>query len=264
MADFHVIAGGTTHPQFPSIRKIGLSDLKQALAAGLDDFNAMPSHIVFVCMIYPILGIVLTRIALGADVLPIVFPLATGFALIGPFAAIGLYEMSRRRELGLDLSWWHVFDVLRSPSIGAIGGLAVLLMLIFLGWLGAAEAIYELLFGLALPTSITQFAHDVFMTPAGWKLIFWGNITGFVFAVWVLTIGVVSFPLLLDHDVGAAVAITTSAKAVYKNPVTMAAWGFIVAALLLIGSIPFFFGLAVVMPVLGHATWHLYRRVVEF
>jgi uncharacterized membrane protein len=263
MANFHVIAGRTTHPEFPSVRKIGIGDLKYALAAGFDDFNAMPSHIVFLCMIYPILGIVLTRIALGADVLPIVFPLATGFALIGPFAAIGLYEMSRRRELGLDLSWWHVFDVLRSPSIGAIGGVAVLLMLIFLGWLGTAQAIYHLLFGPAVPDSIAGFAHDVFATPAGWKLIFWGNIVGFVFAVWALTIGVVSFPLLLDRDVGAAVAITTSARAVYKNPVTIAIWGCIVAALLLVGSVPFFFGLAVVIPVLGHATWHLYRRVVE-
>jgi uncharacterized membrane protein len=263
MADFHVIAGGTTHPEFPSVRKIGLSDLRQALLAGLDDFNAMPSHIVFICMIYPILGIILTRLALGIDILPVVFPLAAGFALIGPFAAIGLYEMSRRRELGLDLSWWHVFDVLSSPSVGAIGGLAVLLMLIFLGWLGTAQAIYQLDFGPAVPVSISQFAHDVLTTDAGWKLIFWGNLVGFFFAVWVLTIGAVSFPLLLDRDVGAAVAITTSAKAVWKNPLTMAVWGFIVAALLLVGSLPFFFGLAVVMPVLGHATWHLYRRVVE-
>jgi uncharacterized membrane protein len=263
MADFHVIAGGTARPQFPSVRRIGLRDLWQSLAAGFDDFYAMPSHVVFVGLIYPIVGIIITRIALGADVLPLVFPLAAGFALIGPFAAIGLYEMSRRRELGLDLSWWHVFDVLRSPSIGAIGALAILLMLIFLGWLGTAQAIYQKLFGLAVPVSLTQFARDVLTTPEGWNLIVWGNLAGFLFAVWVLTIGVVSFPLLLDRDVGAAVAITTSVKAVLKNPVTMAVWGFIVAALLLLGSLPFFFGLAVVVPVLGHATWHLYRRVVE-
>src|SRR5262249_45221998 len=145
---------------------------------------------------------------------------------------------------------------------GAIGGLAVLLMLIFLGWLGTAQAIYQILFGIAPPGSVSQFVHNVFYTEAGWKLIVWGNLVGFFFAVWALTIGVVSFPLLLDRDVGAAVAITTSTKAVLKNPVMMAIWGFIVAALLLIGSLPFFFGLAVVMPVLGHATWHLYRRVV--
>jgi len=262
MTDFHVIAGGTARPEFPSVRKIGVNDLKAALADGFGDFYAMPSHVVFIGMIYPIVGIVLTRVALGADVLPLVFPLATGFALIGPFAAIGLYEMSRRREQGLDLSWWHVFDVLRSPSVGSIGGLAILLMLIFLGWLGTAQAIYQILFGLAPPVSITQFIHDLFGTPEGWKLIIWGNGVGFLFAVWVLSISVVSFPLLLDRDVGAAVAITTSVRVVLKNPLTMAVWGLIVAALLLLGSLPFFFGLAVVVPVLGHATWHLYRRAV--
>jgi uncharacterized membrane protein len=263
MANFHVIAGADARPVFPVVRKIGLRDLWDALAAGIDDFKAMPSHVVFIGLIYPILGIVITRMAMGADTLALVFPLAAGFALIGPFAAIGLYEMSRRREQGLDLSWWHAFDVLHSPSIGAIAGLAILLTLIFLGWLGSAQAIYQLLFGLAPPESIMQFAHTVLTTPVGWKLIIWGNAVGFLFAVWVLTISVVSFPLLLDRDVGAAVAITTSAKAVLKNPVTMAIWGLIVAILLVLGSLLFFFGLAVVVPVLGHATWHLYRRVVE-
>jgi uncharacterized membrane protein len=130
MANFHVIAGADARPVFPTVRKIGFGDLRAALAAGIDDFKTMPSHIVFIGMIYPIVGIVITRMAMGADTLPLLFPLAAGFALIGPFAAIGLYEMSRRRELGLDLSWWHVFDVLHSPSIGAIAGLAILLTLI--------------------------------------------------------------------------------------------------------------------------------------
>jgi uncharacterized membrane protein len=263
MTNFHVIAGADAHPVFPAVRKIGLTDLRAALAAGIDDFKAMPSHVVFIGMIYPIVGIVITRMAMGMDTLALLFPLAAGFALIGPFAAIGLYEMSKRREQGLDLSWWHAFDVLHSPSIGAIAGLAILLTLIFLGWLGSAQALYQTLFGLAPPASIPQFVHVVLSTSAGWKLIVWGNLIGFVFAAWVLTISVVSFPLLLDRDVGAAVAITTSAKAVLKNPFTMAVWGLIVATLLLLGSLPFFFGLAVVVPVLGHATWHLYRRTVE-
>jgi uncharacterized membrane protein len=263
MANFHVIAGADASPVFPRVRRIGLRDLRYALAAGVDDFKAMPSHVVFIGMIYPIVGIIITRAAMGLDTLPLLFPLAAGFALVGPFAAIGLYEMSRRREQGLDLSWWHVFDVFHSPSIGAIGGLAVLLTLIFLGWLGSAQAIYQLLFGLAPPESINKFAHDVLHTDAGHKLIIWGNAVGFLFAAWVLTIGVVSFPLLLDRDVGAAVAITTSTRAVLRSPITMAIWGLVVAALLLLGSLPFFFGLAIVVPVLGHATWHLYRRVVE-
>jgi uncharacterized membrane protein len=263
MTNFHVIAGASARPIFPMVRKIGLADLHYALAAGIDDFKAMPSHLVFISLIYPLVGIVLCRVAMGVDTLSLVFPLAAGFALVGPFAAIGLYEMSRRREQGLDLSWWHIFDVLHSPSIGAIAGLAILLMLIFLGWLGSAQALYQKLFGLAPPQSIAQFVDDVLNTPAGWKLIIWGNLIGFLFAVWVLTIGVVSFPLLLDRDVGAAVAIATSTKAVLRNPVIMAMWGLLIAFLLVLGSLPFFFGLAVVMPVLGHASWHLYRRVVS-
>ena len=107
------------------------------------------------------------------------------------------------------------------------------------------------------------FIHDVLTTSHGWALIIAGNVIGFIFAAVVLSISVVSFPLLLDRDVGAAVAVQTSIRAVLANPLTMALWGLIVALALVIGSIPLFVGLAIVMPVLGHATWHLYRRVVE-
>ena len=112
------------------------------------------------------------------------------------------------------------------------------------------------------PESIPQFLHDVFTTSQGWKLILYGNAAGLVFAIAALAVSVVSFPLLLDRDVGAAVAIMTSMRAIAANPVPMAAWGLIVAVLLFVGSLPFFAGLAVVMPILGHATWHLYRKVI--
>jgi uncharacterized membrane protein len=171
--------------------------------------------------------------------------------------------LSRRREAGLDSSYGHAFDVLHSRSLGAIVALGLLLMAIFLIWLAVAEAIYIANFGYAAPDSIRQFVSDVLRTPAGWNLIVVGTGTGFLFAVLALAIGAVSFPLLLDRDVGAAVALATSIRVFAKNPLTMALWGFIVAALLVIGSIPFFLGLAVVMPLLGHATWHLYRKAVE-
>jgi len=263
MAQIHVIGGAGERLEVPAIRKIGFSDLADALAKGWDDFSVMPSHAIFLCLIYPLVGIFLIGLAFGYSVLPLLFPLAAGFALIGPVAAVGLYELSRRREAGLDSHWTHAFDVLRSSSLPAIIALGLLLMGIFLAWLGSAQALYQSLFGYLPSQSYAQFIQDIFTTPAGWQLIIWGNLIGFGFAVWALIISVVSFPLLVDRDVGAAAAITTSVRAVAANPVTMAAWGLIVAALLLIGSLPAFMGLAVVMPVLGHATWHLYRKVVQ-
>jgi uncharacterized membrane protein len=247
----------------PVIRRISPSDLAQSLARGLDDFAAMPSHAIFLCVIYPLLGIFLIALTLGHSMLPLAFPIAAGFALIGPLAAIGLYELSRRREAGLDSSTSHACDVLHSRSLGAIVALGFLLMAIFLLWLACAEAIYIATFGYAPPDSIREFVSEVIGTPAGWILIIVGTGVGFLFAALVLTIGAVSFPLLLDRDVGAAVALYTSIRVVAANPLTMALWGLIVAALLVIGSLPFFLGLTVVVPVLGHATWHLYRKAVE-
>ena len=136
-------------------------------------------------------------------------------------------------------------------------------MTIFLIWLAVAEAIYVANFGYGAPTSVPQFVDDLFNTSSGWNLIIMGTGVGFLFAVLTLTISAVSFPLLLDRDVGAAVALLTSIRVVATNPVTMALWGLIVAAPLVIGSVAFFLGLTVVIPVLGHATWHLYRRAVE-
>ena len=263
MTYWHVLVGAGESPASPVIRHVAPSDLLNALARGVDDFVSMPSHAVFLCVIYPLIGILLIGLTLGYSMLPIAFPIAAGYALVGPFAAIGLYELSRRREAGLDSSSLHAFDVLHSPSLGAILALGFLLMVVFLLWLVVAQAIYITEFGYVLPPSIGQFLHDVFNTRAGWKLIIVGMGVGFLFAALVLTIGVVSFPLLLDRDVGAAVALLTSIRVVANNPVTMALWGFIVAALLVIGSIPLLLGLTVVMPVLGHATWHLYRKAVE-
>jgi uncharacterized membrane protein len=259
----HILVGASTSPARPAVRHITPSDLWQSLRLGLDDFSAVPSHAIFLCAIYPLLGIFLIESALGHSMLPLAFPLAAGFALVGPFAAIGLYELSRRREAGLDNSSSDMLDVLHSPSLGAIIALGLLLMAIFLVWLAVAEAIYIANFGYKPPASLGHFTHDVFWTPAGWRLIVEGTGVGFLFAVAVLTISAVSFPLLLDRDVGAAVALLTSIRVVIANPMTMALWGLIVATLLVIGSLPLFLGLTVVVPVLGHATWHLYRRAVE-
>ena len=263
MAYSNILVGAGPRPAPPAIRKISVADLRDALAKGMDDFYAMPTHAMFLCIIYPVVGFVLARLTFGYSILPLLFPLASGFALVGPAAALGLYELSRRKEAGLDTPVSRAFDVFESSSIGAIAALGFLLLVIFAIWVAVANAIYIANFGYASPSSIEEFLYEVLTTRAGWTLVIVGNGIGLLFAMLVLTISVVSFPLLLDRDVGAAVALLTSIRAVVRNPLTMAVWGLIVGALLVVGSIPFFFGLTVVMPVLGHATWHLYRKVVE-
>ena len=245
------------------IRRIGLTDLSDALRLGWEDFKAVPSHAIILCVIYPVLGLVLFRMVLGYSVLPLLFPLAAGFTLIGPFAALGLYELSRRRERGEEAAAWDAMHVLRAPSFGAMLALGMLLLALFVTWIAAADAIYIAAFGNAPAASIPDFSARVLTTPEGWSLIIIGCGVGFLFAVVALCVSVVSFPLMLDRHATAIDAIRTSVRAVMKNPFAMAVWGLIVAALLVIGSLPLFVGLCVVLPVLGHSTWHLYRKVVE-
>jgi uncharacterized membrane protein len=261
MSSSHLLVGPNAPAQL-EIRHMTPSDVLQALARGLDDFAAMPSHALFLCVVYPLIGLCLIAFVSGYAMLPLAFPIAAGFALVGPFAAIGLYELSRRREAGLDTSSSHALDVLHSRSIGAIVLLGIMLMVVFLVWVAVADAVYVANFGYNAPASISKFVSDIFTTQAGWNVIVVGTIIGFLFALVVLTISAISFPLLLDRDVGAAVAVLTSIRVVLANPVAMAFWGLIVAFLLVAGSLPFFLGLTVVMPVLGHATWHLYRKAV--
>jgi uncharacterized membrane protein len=247
----------------PEVRRIAVADLKDVLINGLKDFAAYRTDVIFICLIYPLAGLVLARFTLSYGALPLLFPLVSGFALIGPFAAAGLYEMSRRQERGMPVTWIDAFGVFGSPSIVAIIKLGLLLTGIFLLWLAAAMMIYRLTLGPAMPTSVSSFVADVFTTTAGWTLIGVGVGVGFLFALVALAISVVSFPLLLDRHASISTAVWTSVRAVLLNPVPMLAWGLIVAGSLVLGAIPLLLGLIVVMPVLGHATWHLYRKVVR-
>ena len=248
--------------EIPKIRHIAVRDLREVLRKGVEDFAACRTDVIFLCLLYPVIGVLLAYLALNNNLLPLLFPVTSGFALLGPVAAVGLYEMSRRRELGEEADWSHAFAVTKSPSFAAILVLGIMLGAIFIVWVLTANGIYYATFGDVRPASIGSFARDVLTTGAGWTMTIVGFAVGALFAALVLACSVVSFPLLLDRDVGLPVAVITSMRVAAANPVPIAVWGLIVTAGLVLGSIPFFLGLIVVLPVLGHATWHLYRRTV--
>ena len=254
----------TAHSPAPAIRRISTADVWQSLREGFVDFEAYRSDVIFLCATYALVGVVLARVAFGSDLLPLLFPMASGFAIIGPLAAVGLYEMSRLREQGHEVGWANAFDVLKAPAIGGIAALGLILIAVFLVWLLAAWAIYDATLAPNLPAAPKPlaFAQAVLFTAPGQAMIVMGISVGFFFALLAMMLSVVSFPLLLDRDTGLDTAIATSFRAVLANPGPMALWGLIVAALLVVGTALAFVGLMVAVPVLGHATWHLYRKLV--
>jgi len=263
MTAIHVYFGPDALASPPVVRKIGVPDAVAALKEGFDDFLAMPSHLLFLAIFYVGAGIALTALSTFGGALHLVFPLAAGFALVGPFLAVGLYELSRRRELGLEVRPSDALIVANSPALPSLACLGLALVAIFFVWIAVAQALYVWLYGPTAPTSATAFLGDVLSTHRGWLLIVLGGGIGFLFAAFVLCVSVVSFPLMLDRDVGLVPAVASSLRVSRDNPLAVAAWGAIVAALLILGALPLFIGLAVAMPVLGHGTWRFYRRAIE-
>jgi uncharacterized membrane protein len=252
----------TAHSPAPAVRQISNSDVWLSLRQGFADFEAYRSDVIFLCATYALVGMVVARIAFGTALLPLLFPLASGFAIVGPLAAVGLYEMSRMRERGVAVGWANAFDVLKAPAIAGIAALGMLLIALFLAWLAVAWIIFDNTLGPVAPASPAVFLRDVFTTSAGQTMIVVGMGVGFLFALLAMMLSVVSFPLLVDRDTGLDTAIKTSFRAVIANPGPMALWGLLVAAILLAGTAVIFVGLVVAVPVLGHATWHLYRKLV--
>ena len=254
------LSGNETAP--PAVRALTGNDLRAALRKGLADFAALRSDVIFLVAIYPVIGLVLTLVAFQGARLEIVFPLAGGFILLGPVVATGLYEMSRQRESGAQVGWGAAFDVMRTRVIVPVIVLGAALLALFLAWLYAAHLIHALTLGADMPETASAFLREVLTTGAGWAMIVLGMGVGLGFAAVVLATSLVAFPMLVDRRAGVVTAVLTSLAVARKSPAVVARWGLIVGVAMFLGALPLFLGLTLVLPVLGHATWHLYRAAV--
>jgi len=248
--------------KIPAIRTITAEDLVDALRSGWADFAACRTDVLFLCVLYPVIGLLLGRLAFGYGIMPLLFPLTAGFALLGPLAAVGLNEISRRRELGADVSWLDAFGVLGARARFSLMQLGLVLVAIFTDWLVVARTLYNITLGPLMPVTLGAFSDALANTDGGGELIVFGCGLGFLFACGVLAMTIVSFPLMLDRGATLETAIATSLRVVRTNPFPIALWGLLVVTLLTLGALPGLIGLAVVLPVLGHATWHLYRKLI--
>jgi uncharacterized membrane protein len=246
------------------VRTISDEDIRFALRQGFDDFKAFRGDIVFAGLIYTVLGLAAVVMTTSMPLMPFFLPVVAGVGLLGPLAAVGFYELADRREAGeTDLHWFNFLDVRRRRTVDDMGMVAGLLLAIFFLWLLAAGALYALIFGWATPATVGDFVAMVFTTPRGWALIVSGAVVGAIFGWIVLALSVASLPMLVDRDVSAAEAVSASWRAAHANKAEMIRWGMVVVALLVLGSIPLFVGLAFVLPWLGYATWHLYTRLID-
>ncbi len=262
MVKEQTIEGNLHDHVMPEIRKIQISDLMVALKKGYDDFLLKPTFIFFLAIIYPVMALFLARFIAGLDVLPYLWPIIAGGTLIAPVAAVGLYEVSRLLEEGRTVSLRNAFNLLNYKSLRYVLVLSVVLGLAWALWLFTAHVIYERSMGGYVPATFAEFFDKVLFTEAGQYLIYVGFSVGALFAAVIFAISVVSFPMIIDRDVTTAEAIATSLRVVLTNPVTMFVWALIIAFSMAVATIPFMFGLAIVLPILGHATWHLYRLAV--
>ena len=245
----------------PVVRRIRTADIAEALGQGLRDFQAMPLYGLLFGALYAGGGVVILLCLTAFGLVYLAYPLAAGFALLGPFVAIGLYEMSRRREAGQPVSLSAIWSTVISRS--EIGWMAFVTLFIFVIWMYQVRLLIALLIGLnASFSSLHEFITVVLTTSEGLVFLAIGNAVGAALSLILFSLTVVSFPLLLDREVDFVTAMITSVRAVVASPVPMIGWAAVIVVLLITSALPYFLGLLITLPVLGHTTWHLYRRIV--
>lgn len=256
-------APDTPSTPMPRVRVVTADDIRAALAAGLDDFRRAPRFGLIFGAIYALGGLVVVASVMRLGMPWLAYPLAAGFALIGPFIAVGLYEVSRRLAAGQPLGFAGVFGVIFAQRRRELAWMAFVTLFVFLIWMYQVRLLLALFLGLRSFASFSGFMEVVLTTPEGLIFLAIGHIVGAALSLLVFSITVISIPLLLDRDVDFITAMITSVKTVATSPGPMLVWGLIVAASLVVASLPLFVGLVVVLPVLGHTTWHLYLKAVE-
>src|SRR5215475_7708228 len=245
----------------PVVRSVAVTDIAEALVEGLRDFQALPLYGLAFGALYAVGGIAIILCLAAFGMAYLAYPLAAGFALIGPFVAIGLYEVSRRRETGQPVSFSAIWSTIRSRS--EIGWMALVTLFVFLAWMYQVWLLISLLLGpYASFSTLQEFMTVIFTTKEGLLFLAIGNAVGALLSQILFSLTVVSFPLLLEHEVDFVTAMVTSVRAVVTSPLPMIGWAAVIVILLIVSALPYFLGLIVTLPVLGHATWHLYRRLV--
>ena len=250
-------------PRLPAVRSVTFADLRGALAAGWADFAAVPQFGLFFGGIYTLGGLVILALLTVLHAPWLIIPVAVGFPLIGPFVAVGLYEVSRRRAAGESLRWGEVLSVVFQQRNRQLGWTAFVVLFIFWVWIYQVRLLIALFLQSSSFASIDGFLAVVTTTQQGLVFLAVGTLVGAVLAFVLYATSVITMPLLLDRDIDLVSAMIVSFQVIHRSPGVMIAWGVFIAIVTLVALVPAFLGLLVALPVLGHATWHLYVRAVE-
>lgn len=252
-----------SEPDRPEVLQVEASDIRASLVEGWRDFLSAPHYGLFFACFYVVGGWLVTWAVMAKGQLWWTLPAAAGFPILGPFIACGLYEVSRRLEAGQPLRRAEVFSVIFRQKDRQIPSMAAVIVVFFLFWNFLAHMIFALFLGRATLTNVSS-SLAVFLTPEGLAMLAVGTGVGAVFATLLFGLTVVSLPMLLEREVDFVTAMLTSLEVVRTSPVVMLGWGALIGGLLFVGMLPGFMGLFAVLPLLGHASWHLYRRAIAW